>query len=163
MDRFAAMRFPAFLATALLLSTPLAEAAEQSFPAGPGVVTLSGKCAELQVGKINATKGCRPELASVTLVNGEVTFIFTSGGKMLGFQGDGTAIKAAGKGSVRLPLTLVSTGVAKKMTGQVKVSGSCSFGNPFGGKPVEIECSAKSSDTAFTARFRTDGKPPHKH
>jgi hypothetical protein len=136
-----------------------ASAASQNFP-GAGVSTLSGKCAKLVVGKVDATKGCKGELASVGLPNGQVTFIFTSGGKMLGFQGDGTAIKPASNGNARIPLKMVTTGAGEKMTGQVKVAGTCTFGNPYGGKPVVIECTAESKDTAFTGSFRTSGKAP---
>jgi len=153
----------ATLATASLLAATLtttADAASQNFPGAPGALTLAGKCAKLVVGKVDATKGCEGELASVTLVNGQVTFIFTSGGKMLGFQGDGTAIKPASNGNARMPLNLVVTGVGQKLTGQVKVAGTCTMGNPYGGKPVDIECTAESKDTAFTGSFRTNGKAP---
>jgi hypothetical protein len=34
------------------------------------------------------------------------------------------------------------------------------MGNPYGGTPVAIECSAESKDTAFTGSFRTNGKAP---
>lgn len=136
-----------------------ADAASQNFPSA-GVTTLAGKCAKLVVGKVDASKGCKGELASVGLPNGQVTFIFTSGGKMLGFQGDGTAIKAASNGNARIPLNLVTTGVGEKMTGQVKVAGTCTFGNPYSGKPVAIECTAESKDTTFTGSFSTSGKAP---
>ncbi len=151
------------LAAASLLTATAASAAgaaSQNFPGAPGALTLSGKCAKLVVGKVDATKGCEGELASVTLMNGQVTFIFTSGGKMLGFQGDGTAIKPASNGNVRLPLNLVVTGAGQKMTGQVKVAGTCTMGNPYSGKPVAIECTAESKDTAFSGNFRTNGKAP---
>jgi hypothetical protein len=59
-----------------------------------------------------------------------------------------------------MPLNLVVTGVGQKMTGQVKVAGTCTMGNPYGGTPVAIECSAESKDTAFTGSFRTNGKAP---
>jgi hypothetical protein len=144
----------------LLMASATAAGAAENFPGAPGVATLGGKCAKLVVGKVDATKGCKSELASVTLTNGTVTFIFTSGGKMLGFQGDGTAIKAASNGNARLPLNLVSTGVGKQMTGQVKVAGTCTFGNPYGGKPIAIECTAESKDSAFAGSFRTSGTPP---
>ncbi|KQV66389.1 hypothetical protein [Rhizobium sp. Root1220] len=151
------------LAAVALSATLLASAAgaaPQNFPGAPGALTLAGKCAKLVAGKVDATKGCGNELASVTLVNGQVTLIFTSGGKMLGFQGDGTAIKPAGNGNISLPLSLVVTGVGKQMTGQVKVAGTCTMGNPYGGKPVAIECTAKSKDTDFAGHFRTNGKAP---
>jgi hypothetical protein len=151
------------LATASLFTAALASAANaapQNFPGAPGALTLAGKCAKLVVGKVDATKECQGEIASVTLINGQVTFIFTSGGKMLGFQGDGTKIKPASTGNISLPLSLIVTGVGQKMTGQVKVTGSCTMGNPYDGKPVAIECTAKSADTAFAGNFRTNGKAP---
>jgi hypothetical protein len=156
------MRLATLAAASLLAATltATADAASQNFPGAPGALTLAGKCAKLVVGKVDATKGCEAELASVTLVNGQVTFIFTSGGKMLGFQGDGTAIKPASNGNARMPLNLVVTGVGQKMTGQVKVAGTCTMGNPYGGKPIDIECTAESKDTAFTGSFRTNGKAP---
>jgi len=155
-----AMRLPLLAGLAALAAFSSTAHAANDFPGAPGVVTLSGKCAKLVVGTLDASKSCKNELASVTLANGGVTFIFSADGKMLGFGGDGTAIKAASGGAVRLPVDLVSTGVGTKMTGEVKVSGSCSFGNPYAGKPTTIECSAKSADFAFTGSFRTNGKPP---
>jgi hypothetical protein len=151
------------LAAGALLSASMAQAAgepQQNFPGAPGALTLAGQCSKLVVGKVDASKACVNELASVTLVNGQVTFIFTASGKMLGFQGDGTKIKPGTAGNVSLPLTMIVTGAGQKMTGQVKVSGSCTMGNPYGGKPVTIECTAKSTDTAFSSSFKTNGKAP---
>jgi hypothetical protein len=48
------------------------------------------------------------------------------------------------------------------MTGEVKVAGSCTFGNPYAGKPTAIECTAESKDASFTGSFRTSGKVPAK-
>ncbi|WP_337268188.1 hypothetical protein [Oryzifoliimicrobium ureilyticus] len=135
-------------------------AAEKNFPGAPGVLTLAGKCSKLLVAKLDATKQCQNQLASVTLPNGRVTFIFNAGGKLLGFEGDGTSIKADAAGKASLPLSLVTTGVAGRMSGQVKVTGTCTFGNPYSGKPVAVQCSAKSTDSSFAANFDTNGKAP---
>jgi hypothetical protein len=134
-------------------------AQSQNFPSA-GVTTLAGRCSKLVVGKLDVSKPCRNEIAAVALPNGDVTFIFTAQGKMLGFQGDGKAIKPASNGNARIPLTLVTTGVGQKMTGEVKVAGSCTFGTPYGGKPVAIECTAESKDSTFAANFQTNGKAP---
>jgi hypothetical protein len=136
-----------------------AYAQTQNFPSA-GVTTLAGRCSKLVVGKLDVSKPCKNELAAVALPNGDVTFIFTAQGKMLGFQGDGKAIKPASNGNARIPLTMVTTGVGQKMTGEVKVAGSCTFGNPYGGKPVAIECTAESKDSTFAATFQTNGKTP---
>jgi hypothetical protein len=149
------------LATNLIVLSAGAVSA-QTFPGGPGAIVVSGKCAKLVVGKLDASKGCKAELASVTAPNGTVTFIFTSEGKMLGFAGDGKTIKKASNGNVRLALNLVVSGAGTTVTGQVKAAGTCTFGNAYGGKPVAIECSAESKDTTFTGSFRTDGKKPTK-
>lgn len=157
------MKLPIIAAAAISAATlaSSADAATQNFP-GAGVTKLAGKCAKLVVGKVDASKGCKGELASVALPNGDVTFIFTSDGKMLGFQGNGKAIKAASNGNARIPLTLVTTGVGEKMTGQVKVAGTCTFGNPYTGKAVAIECTAESKDTAFSGTFTTTPKAAKK-
>lgn len=149
------------LATTLIVLSAGAASA-QTFPGGPGAIVLSGKCAKLVVGKLDASKGCKAELASVTGPDGTVTFIFTSEGKALGFAGDGKTIKPASNGNVRLALNLVVSGAGTTMTGQVKAAGTCTFGNPYGGKPIVIECSAESKDSTFTGSFRTDGKTPKK-
>ncbi|WP_454851671.1 hypothetical protein [Rhizobium binxianense] len=159
MRRYALAGLVAFAALSSAASFSAAYA-DDNFPGPPGVITLTGKCAKLVVGKVDATKDCKGELASVTLINGRVTFIFTSQGKMLGFEGDGTAIKPASNGNARLPLSLVATGVGTKMTGQVKAAGFCTFGNPYGGKATVIECTAESKDSTFTGSFRTNGKQP---
>ena len=107
-------------------------------------------------------KGCKAEIASVTGPDGSVTFIFSSGGKMLGFQGNGSGIKpGAKKGTAQLPIEVISTGAGNKMTGQVGAKGTCTFANPYAGKPVAIECSAKSTELSFTGSFLSNGKPPH--
>ncbi len=150
----------ALVTTLVALSAGAASA--QTFPGGPGAIVLAGKCAKLVVGKLDATKGCKNELASVTAPNGTVTFIFTSQGKALGFAGDGKTIKAASNGNVRLALNMVVSGAGTTMTGQVKAAGTCTFGNPYSGKPIVIECSAESKDSKFTGSFRTGGGAPAK-
>jgi hypothetical protein len=136
------------------------DASAQNFPGGPGVIKLQGKCEKLVVGKVDASKGCAGELGSVTAPDGTVTFIFTSQGKMLGFGGDGGSVRAAGAGAARLVVGTVSTGVGTKITGEVDAPGFCTFGNPYSGKPITIECTAKSKDSTFTGTFKTSGKAP---
>jgi hypothetical protein len=122
---------------------------------------IDGKCSKLVVGKLDASKGCTPQIASVTGPDGSVTFIFSAGGKMLGFQGDGRGIKpGAKKGAVQLPVDFITTGAGHKMTGQVEAKGTCTFSNPYAGKPVAFECSAKSTELSFTGSFLSSGKPP---
>jgi hypothetical protein len=90
-----------------------------------------------------------------------VTFIFTSGGKMLGFQGNGKGIKPGNqKGTAQLPIDIISTGAGNKMSGQVEAKGTCTFANPYAGKPIAIECSAKSPEMSFNGSFTSDGKAP---
>jgi hypothetical protein len=145
--------------TAVTLATGAA-AATQNFP-GPGLAVVEGKCSKLVVGKLDATKGCKAEIASVTGPDGSVTFIFTSGGKMLGFQGNGRGIKpGTKKGTAQLPIDIISTGVGNKMGGQVDAKGVCTFESPYSGKPASIECSAKSTELSFTGSFLSSGKPP---
>jgi hypothetical protein len=153
------MRFAYFAAGAALAFIATAASA-QNFPGPPGVSTVQGRCAKLVVGKLDASKDCKGELASVTLPDGTVTFIFTSGGKMLGFEGDGKAIHPAPGGNVTFPVHLVSSGVGTRLTGQVKAAGACTFGNPYLGKPTVIECTAKTKDWAFAGNFQTNGKAP---
>ena len=153
------MRFAAFTlgaSFAVLASGAMA----QNFPGAPGVAVLNGKCAKLVVGKLDDSKNCKGQLATVTTAEGAVTFIFSANGKMLGFEGDGTAIKPASNGNVRMPIAIVSSGVGAKMTGQVKAAGFCTFGNPYGGKPTVVECTAETKGSSFTGSFRTNGKPP---
>ena len=153
------MRFAciAFGLTALVATSA---SAMENFPT-QGVTAVSGKCSKLVVGKLDASKGCKAEIASVTGPDGTVTFIFTSGGKMLGFQGNGGDIKAGSqKGTAQLPVAIISTGAGNKMSGQVEAQGTCTFGNPYSGKPVAIECSAKSTQMSFNGSFQSDGKTP---
>jgi hypothetical protein len=153
------MRFAAF-SLAIGLSVLASSAMAQNFPGAPGVALLDGKCAKLVVGKLDDSKNCTGQLASVTTAEGAVTFIFTANGKMLGFEGDGTAIKPASNGNARMPIAIVSSGVGSKMTGQVKAAGFCTFGNPYAGKPTVVECTAETKASSFTGSFRTNGKPP---
>lgn len=153
------MRF-AGLAIALTVMTVATSAGAQNFP-GPGVAVIDGKCSKLVVGKLDASKGCTPQIASVTGPDGSVTFIFSAGGKMLGFQGDGRGIKhGATKGTIQLPIDVISTGAGNKMAGQVEAKGVCTFSNPYSGKPVAFQCSAKSTELSFTGSFLSNGKPP---
>ncbi|PZM10344.1 hypothetical protein [Rhizobium tubonense] len=153
------MRFATFtlgISFAILASSAMA----QNFPGAPGIAVLNGKCAKLVVGKLDDSKNCKGQLASVTTAEGAVTFIFSANGKMLGFEGDGTAIKPASNGNARMPIAIVSSGVGAKMTGQVKAAGFCTFGNPYAGKPTVVECTAETKGSSFTGSFRTNGKPP---
>ena len=75
---------------------------------------------------------------------------------------DGRGIKPGEKkGTAQLPIEVISTGAGNKMTGQVGAKGTCTFANPYAGKPVAIECSAKSTELSFAASFLSNGKPPH--
>ena len=153
------MRFAA-IAFGLTVLTATSAGAVENFPS-QGVTVVSGKCSRLVVGKLDATKGCKAEIASVTTPDGTVTFIFTSGGKMLGFQGNGKGIKPGSeKGTAQLPIDVISTGAGNKMSGQVEAKGTCTFANPYAGKPVAVECSAKSTEMSFNGSFTSDGKTP---
>lgn len=152
------MRF-AGIAFGLTILAATSAGAVENFPS-QGVTVVSGKCSKLVVGKLDASKGCTGELASVTGPDGSVTFIFTSGGKMLGFQGDGRGIKPGSqKGTAQLPIDVISTGAGNKMSG-VEAKGTCTFANPYAGKSVTIECSAKSPKMSFNGSFTSDGKTP---
>jgi hypothetical protein len=153
------MRF-AGIAFGLTVLAATSAAAVEDFPS-KGVTVVSGKCSRLVVGKLDASKGCKAEIASVTGPDGSVTFIFTSGGKMLGFQGNGKGIKPGNhKGTAQLPIDIISTGAGNKMSGQVEAKGTCTFANPYAGKPIAIECSAKSPEMSFNGSFTSDGKAP---
>ncbi|NTJ65474.1 hypothetical protein G6M50_17665 [Agrobacterium rhizogenes] len=153
------MRF-AGIAFGLTVLAATSAGAVDDFPS-KGVTVIGGKCSKLVVGKLDASKGCKAEIASVTGPDGSVTFIFTSGGKMLGFQGNGKGIKAGGqKGTAQLPIDVISTGAGNKISGKVEAKGTCTFANPYAGKPVAIECSAKSTEMSFNGSFTSDGKAP---
>lgn len=153
------MRFAA-IAFGLTVLTATSAGAVENFPS-QGVTVVSGKCSKLVVGKLDASKGCKAEIASVTTLDGTVTFIFTSGGKMLGFQGNGKGIKPGSqKGTAQLPIDIISTGAGNKMAGRVEAKGACTFANPYAGKPIAIECSAKSTEMSFNGNFTSDGKAP---
>jgi len=150
-------RMLAVASAALLLSTA---AMAQDAPVGTGVSMMDGRCSKLTLGKDDATAQCKNQLGNVTLPDGSVTFIFTTKDKMVGFQGDGTAIKPNADGSVNLPLGNVSVGSGPKDMKQTKVSGACVFSNPYSGKPAGVKCSAKSKSGSFAATFLSNGKPP---
>ncbi|MFK0161906.1 hypothetical protein [Rhizobium sp. NPDC090279] len=134
--------------------------AVENFPA-QGVTVVSGKCSKLVVGKLDASKGCKAELASVTGPDGSVAFVFTSGGKMLGFEGNGRGIKSGSqKGTAQLPVDVISTGQGDKVSNKIEAKGTCIFANPYAGKPIAIECTAKSPQMSFNASFMSDGKTP---
>jgi hypothetical protein len=59
-----------------------------------------------------------------------------------------------------LPVEVISTGAGNKMAGQVEAKGVCTFSNPYSGKPVTFQCSAKSTELSFTGSFLSNGKPP---
>jgi len=153
------MRF-AGIAFGLTILAATSAGAVENFPS-QGVTVVSGKCSKLVVGKLDASKGCKAEIASVTGPDGSVTFIFTSGGKMLGFQGNGKGIKPGSeKGTAQLPIDVISTGAGSKISGQVEAKGTCTFANPYAGKPIAIQCSAKSTEMSFNGSFTSDGKTP---
>ncbi|NTF43243.1 hypothetical protein [Rhizobium rhizogenes] len=135
-------------------------AAVENFPA-QGVTVVSGKCTKLVVGKLDASKGCVGQLGTVTGADGSVAFLFTSGGKMLGFEGNGKGIKPGSqKGTAQLPIDVISTGQGEKISNKIAAKGTCTFANPYAGKPVVIECSAKSPEMSFNGSFTSDGKAP---
>lgn len=127
---------------------------------GSGAAIASGHCTNVMIGGEDLAKTCDPKVASVTLSDGTVMFIFSYERRMVAFSGSGRSVQGIGSGKARLPLQFVSIGTEKPDLDVLRVLGACDFGTPYAGAPAPIECSATSYFGQVSAQFLTDGQPP---
>lgn len=152
------MRFGRLIISLGLLVASAVSANSQNNPGRAGVAIARGSCAAVVVaGK--KLPNCRPELASVTLADGTIQFIFTAGGQRYSFSGHGSAI-TGGQNSMRLPVSFIAVGKGGADVEVIRAKGSCQSGNPYSGKPVKVHCSASSRFGQIAATFITNGQPP---
>lgn len=129
-------------------------------PGAPGTAIATGNCSRLVTGGKDRSAGCRGEIASRTLPDGTVFFIFSDAESMVAFSGDGRLARGRDRAAV-LPIAFVAVGrVSSNSTMPAK--GECVFGDPFKGK-ARIDCSAQTETGRFVGSFVTDGRQPAVH
>lgn len=127
--------------------------------------SLSGKCTKFINRKNDVTRHCLSKLASFTLKNGRVGFIFTIGSyATFQFSGSGQHQEKISKNATGQPLdrvtfTLLGMGNKTKPNILLVQRGACAYSNPYIGIATVI-CEAKTKLGTFSAAFETDGQPP---
>ncbi|MBO1021690.1 hypothetical protein IPV08_17155 [Methylobacterium sp. SD274] len=127
----------------------------------PGMVlklTFKGRCESLVIDGEDITASCAPTARnSSTTGSARAEFVFgTSDDREVSFLA--SAKGWVESGTLRQPIDEVMY----EERGQsllVKAKGVCEMPNPMGG-PVVITCSAQTSNSTYTVRFRTDGGKP---
>ncbi|KQP14608.1 hypothetical protein [Methylobacterium sp. Leaf93] len=127
----------------------------------PGMVlklTFKGRCESLVVDGEDITASCAPTARnSSTTGSARAEFVFgTTDDREVSFLA--SAKGWVESGTLRQPIDEVMY----EERGQsllVKAKGVCEMPNPMGG-PVVITCSAQTSNSTYTVRFRTDGGKP---
>lgn len=152
------MRFAHIIVSLGLLATTATEALPQNNPGRSGVAIARGSCVAVVVGG-KKLPDCRPEVASVTLPDGTVQFIFTAGNQRYSFSGYGSAVRGGGNG-MQMPVRFIAIGKGGADLDVIAAKGSCRSGNPYAGKPIKVHCSASSKIGEISATFITNGQPP---
>ncbi len=129
------------------------DAIAQNSPGAPGIAILRGAC--LKLSSANREERCKNEVASVTLDDGSVTFIFSSSNRKIGFRGNGRAVRPLTGGDAILPVFFVMVGNEGS-----PASGDCRFSDPFSGAVATVECSVQSKFGEIKGMFRSNGQPP---
>ncbi|MCJ2130746.1 hypothetical protein [Methylobacterium sp. E-045] len=127
----------------------------------PGMVlklTFKGRCESLVVDGEDITASCAPSARNAsTTGSARAEFVFgTTDDREVSFLASAKGWVEGG--TLRQPIDEVMY----EERGQsllVKAKGVCEMPNPMGG-PVVITCSAQTSNSAYTVRFRTDGGKP---
>jgi len=146
------MKTVASMAAAVLLLLA-GQASAQNNPGTPGIGVLRGTC--LKLASPNGKGRCKGEVASVVLDDGSVTFIFTGSNGKIGFRGNGQAVRPRRDGAAILPVFFVMIG-----DDGYPAPGSCTYSDPFSGRPATIECSVESTVGKVEGSFRSNGQPP---
>lgn len=121
-------------------------------------LTFKGTCQQLVIDGETATPRCAPSMSNLS-VTGESTAEFTfstNEGTRLVFRGNGQ-----GRTEGSALLQPVGSILLDENGSQLRkdASGRCRMPDPFSG-PVTIECDATTENSAYFARFQTDGTKP---
>ncbi len=147
----------AALGLVALTTVPAAASDDAKFPQ---VMTLSGTCLKLILGKRDATGQCKGVIVNAAYASGASSFMFVvADTAIVSFYGKDN--KAVGDNAVinvdHVTVTAVGDPKAKPVT--VSAEGQCTYTNPYAG-PSHVDCSARAVGMDFTASFVSDGKPP---
>lgn len=143
----------------LLGVTPL------SHGAGLTVVTLTGKCTKAKALGVSTN----PSQCSNKLINSEhpdgrngFTFVLTANDgspAIVTFSGDGNSQVHKDKKNATHPVDRVIFNFNGGVD-NFKAVGSCSFANLFQGKPINILCTAETTQGVFSGEFISNGVSP---
>lgn len=138
---------------------PPGDSAEARDPPSGTFLKLSfrGRCESLMMDGEDLTATCAPEAVSTSVVGSpKAGFIFgTTDGKAMAFLASAKGFVEGG--TLHQPVDEVM--YAERDQSTFKVKGTCEMPNPMGG-PVVITCDARSANSTYAVRFRTDGGKP---
>ena len=128
------------------------------------MVILTGNCDKIvYMDAAISPDLCLGKVVNMALGNGRNGFTyFTKGEKnstIVSFFGVGQKQIHTDKNHVIQPIDKVRFAINGK-EGDLDAVGSCAFANPYMGKPVRVDCEAKTSRGSFVGRFVSDGSSP---
>lgn len=129
------------------------------------IATLSGKCLKVIAMDVFVEQdNCIDKVMNIEYPNGRNGFKFILTSKngstsVISFSGDGSNQVYKDKDHAKQLIDRVIF-TFNGSTDDLKAVGSCSFENPYLGKPVKILCSADTSQGKFSGEFISNGISP---
>ncbi|MFC7052434.1 hypothetical protein ACFQI3_07005 [Hansschlegelia quercus] len=141
------MRLLAAVAALLCLAAPASAQDAQ------GATSVRGSCTKLVLAGEDAVGSCGGKLTRMTLPDGALFLIFTSGQTMIGFSGRVADEHAQGD-ETTWPVGFVNIGAPGAEPNAIPARGSCRSGD-LNRASAAIVCSATTAQGAFEAAFRS--------
>ncbi len=136
-----------------------------AYAGGVTVATLTGKCIKASAMNTPADPAmCSHKVMNMAYPNGRNGFTFVLTAKngsaaVVSFSGDGSKQIQNDKNHVTQPVDRIMF-TFRGSTDNLRASGSCSFANPYQGKPVRISCAADTDQGSFSGEFVSNGVSP---
>jgi len=154
-------RAPALAFACALLAAPPAAAAQGGLDNLASLATMTGTCASLVVRGADVTNACEGRVLNSAHTDGRSGFAFIQGrSAIVSFAGQDSAA-IGDRATLHVDMVLVArtdSGAAPKPE-ILRATGECTYTNPYIGVSTII-CRAATSEGAFSATFRSDGRPP---
>ena len=132
---------------------------------GVTVSTLTGKCISATAMNTRSDpRMCSNKVLNMEYPNGRIgfTFVLTANdgsAAVISFSGLGSKQIHKDKDHVTQPVDRIVFTFSGS-TDNLKAAGSCSFANPYQGRPVKVSCTADTDQGTFSGEFLSNGVSP---
>ena len=153
-------RLGSALAVAALLLPAGAAPAQNGLDNLVGIATMTGSCERMALPDRDLTRECAGRIGNSVHGDGRSGFAFFTDRAVISFAGQDSAA-IGDRATLHVDEVIISrtdTGATPRPQ-VIRATGACIYTNPYAGVST-ITCDAAAREGRYSARFRSDGRPP---